>query len=226
MIPLDFPMMYTTDEPSTGIEPSDPAVESSSLSAFRLEHYLAEEHRHDRVALGIPPLGVNKATVKRYLPEVIQNMDSNASQVDATRGTMTESDERGCQGSFSTLASTTSDGSLEPIGAYNNNGSDYLAGAADTTSCSDQHMPPSLAGLGKTDMTPIKSEHALASSESHHMGSDTCEQDIELERFLIHHHKTSGRNRRERWRVGKQARVRKIIRQRKRSEEPGKEVTK
>jgi hypothetical protein len=193
MISLDFPTTNTADEPSTGIVSSDPDAESSSLSVLRLERYLSEEQIYERVALGMPPLGVNKATVKRYLPEIIQNMDSNASRVEATRGTITESDERGCRRSVTTSTSTTSDGSLEPIGTCNSNDNGYMAEASDlrllhTTSSPNQHITPSLAGLGKTDMTSIKSEHLLASSESNQKSSDTCEQDDEVERALMYVH--------------------------------------
>ncbi|KAL7792139.1 hypothetical protein V8C37DRAFT_380883 [Trichoderma ceciliae] len=220
-IPLDFPNTYTAGESSTDAEPSHPVVESSSLSALRLERYLAEEHCHERLALGMPPLGVNKATVKRYLPDIIRNIDSTSSQGRATCGTATDCDEGECRGSVAPSASTASDGSSEAINADSSNR--FLADTAPlgqllTTSSSNQHITPSLAGLSQADAAPLKSERALASSESHHMGSDTCEQDIEIERILMHH-RTRGRGRHEEWRVAKQARVRKHIRQRKRWEE-------
>lgn len=177
--------MYDAGETPTGIGPSNPADEPS-LSSRRLEHYLSEEHRSERIALGVQPLGVNKATVQNYLPELIQSVDSNVSQAEATVGTI-EPDEGVCWGSFTTLASSTSDGSSGSIRACNDSiDGDCLAEATNsgpllTTSSPDQHTGPSPARLGKPDVAPIKSEYALAGSESHLIAQDTAERDLELE---------------------------------------------
>lgn len=222
MIPLDFPATYDAEDIFTGVEPSDP-VDEPPLSARRLGHYLSEEQSHECIALGVQPLGVNKATVQNYLPDIIQSVDSNESQAEATVGTI-EPDEEVCWGSFTTLTSTTSDGSPGPIRACNSNSDvDYLAEATNSgpvlpTTSSDQYIAPGSSEPGKADVTPIKSEHAL---------------DPELEAILrgrqikMSSHKG---NRHERCRVekhaGKQARVLKIVRQRRRSKEPEKEMTK
>lgn len=189
MTPLDFPSTYTADESSAGSEPSDAGVRPSSLSALRLERYLAEENCHERLSLGVPPLGVNKATVRRYLPEIIQAADSDASLVEATRGTMTDCDKRGCRGSTTTATSTASDGSPDPVRANDSN--DALADAAASAllslaSSSNQPITPSLAGLGQTDMALFKPEQASAGSEFHRMGSDTCGQDLEAGLILMY----------------------------------------
>lgn len=222
MIPLDFPATYNAEEMPTGVEPSDP-VDEPSLSSRRLGHYLSEEQSHESILLGVQPLGVNKATVQNYLPEIIQSVDSNESQAEATVGTI-EPDEGVCWGSFTTLTSTTSDGSPGPIRVCNNDGDvDYLDEATNSgpllpTTSSDQYIAPGSAELGKADVAPIKSEHVL---------------DPELEAIVRGRHiKMSSHkgNRHERCRVGKhvgkQARVLKIVRQRRRSKEPEKEMAK
>lgn len=204
MIPLGLPTAYNADEISPGIESSDSADELL-LSARHLEHYLSEEHRHERIAVGAQPLAVNKATVHNYLPEILQSVDNVASQAEATVGTIIEPDEGEpeerepeegepdegvCWGSFTTLTSTTSDGSLEAIRVCdNNNDGDCLAGATDSrplhpTPSLDQHIAPSLARLGKTDVAPKKSKHALAGSEFHLIAQDTGERDFELEGIM------------------------------------------
>ncbi|RFU77262.1 hypothetical protein TARUN_4985 [Trichoderma arundinaceum] len=231
MMSLDFPSTYTADESPTGIEPLDPAIESSLLSAHRLERYLAVDYSHENVALGRRPSGANRATVRTYLQDIIHNIDGDVSQVGATRGTVVGSDERGCRGSVSTSASSPSDKSSEPINTNAHSSSDSLTEAAAqillrTMSSSRRDVvTSSLAGLSQTDKTPVKSEHALASSESHHMGSDTCEQDIDAEQTLIRHIMRR-QSSHDKWRVGKQARVRKHIRLRKRLEESRKDVAK
>lgn len=193
MLSLDFPITYHADEIFTGIGPSDSADEPS-LSARRLEHYLLEEQRHERVPLGVQPLAVNKATVQNYLPEVIQSVDSDA---EATVGTMIEPEEEVCWGSFTTLTSTTSDGSSGPIRACNNNNDvDYLAEATEPrplfpTPSSDQHISPSLARLGKTYVAPIESTHSLAGREFHLIAQDTGEHDLEIENIVRYAHNRS-----------------------------------
>lgn len=165
MIPLDFPATYNSEEMPTGVEPSDP-VEEPSLSSRRLGHYLSEEQSHERIVLGVQPLGVNKATVQNYLPEIIQSVDRNESQAEATVGTI-EPDEGVCWGSFTTLTSTTSDGSPGPIKVCNNNGDiDYSteatnSGALLPTTSLDQYIAPGSAELGKAEVTPTMPEHAL-----------------------------------------------------------------
>ncbi|KAL6910175.1 hypothetical protein GGI43DRAFT_3088 [Trichoderma evansii] len=247
MIPLDLPALdlpatYNTYETHPGMGTSDSADEPP-LSACHLEHYLSEEHRHERIALGEQPLTVNKATVQNYLPEIIQSVDNSASQAEATVGTITEPDEGElneaepdevepdegvCWGSFTTLTSTTSDGSLEAIRVCdNNNDGDCLAEATDSrllhpTPSLDQHIAPSLARLGKTDATPIKSQRALTGNEFHLIAQDAGEQYLELDGIVRDQIRMSSRNnnRHGRYRVEKQARVKKIVRQRKRSKEP------
>lgn len=192
MIPLDFPATYNTDEIPTGAVPSDP-VDEPLLSSRRLEQYLSEERRDERISLGMQPLGVNRATVQSYLPEIIQSVENNASQAEATVGTM-EPEEGVCWGSFTTLASTTSDGSSGPITACNNNKDDgYIAEAANsgplpTTPPSDQHSSPGPTRPGKPYVAPRESQHALASNESHLIAQDTAECDLELQDALRYVH--------------------------------------
>ncbi|KAK1245489.1 hypothetical protein MKX08_005118 [Trichoderma sp. CBMAI-0020] len=222
MIPLDFPVTYDTDEIPPGLEPSDPA-DGPLLSSRRLEPYLSEEHRNERIALGVQPLGVNRATVQNYLPELIQNMDNDASQAEATVGTM-EPEKGVCWGSFTTLASTSSDGSSGPITACNNNNNDdCITEAANprplpTTPSSDQHTAPSPERLGKLDVAPTEPQHALAGNEPHLIALDTAECDLELEGIVSKLYKTSSHRRRGGYRVENQARVKKTIRFKRRSE--------
>lgn len=187
---LDFPATYNTNEIWTGAGPWDPVDEPSR----HLEQYLSEERRDERIALGMQPLGINRATVQSYLPEIIQSVDNNASQAEATVGTIepevepeVEPEEGVCWGSFTTLTSTTSDGSSGPITAYKNkNEDDYIveatsSGSLPTTSPSDQHSSPGLARLDKPYEAPTKSQHALAGDGSHLIAQDTAECDLELE---------------------------------------------
>lgn len=230
MIPLDFPVTYNTDEMPTGVGPTDPADEPL-LSSRRLEPYLSEEHRNERITLGVQPLGVNRATVQSYLPEIIQSVDNNASQAEATVGTI-EPEEGVCWGSFTTLASTTSDGSSGPITACNNNNDDEnLAEAANprplpATPSSDQHTASSPARLPKQDAALVKLQHALAGSESHLIAQDTAECDLELEGIVSNLYKTSRHRRRVGYPVENQARVKKTIRFKRRSEKQQKEMKK
>jgi hypothetical protein len=193
MFPIDFPATYIADEIPTGVGPSDP-LDETLLSSRRLEQYLSEERRDERIALSMQPLGVNRATVQHYLPEIIQNMDNNTSQAEATVGTMepevepeVEPEEGVCWGSFTTLASTTSDGSSGPVTACENKNDDgYMAEAANsgplpTMPSSDQHHSPGPTSLGKPYVAPIQSQHALASNESHLVAQETAECDLELE---------------------------------------------
>ncbi|TFB05425.1 hypothetical protein CCMA1212_003186 [Trichoderma ghanense] len=204
MIPLDFPSTYSGDDPSAAGEPSGASVASSSLSGLRLERYLAEEHCHERLSLGVPTLGSNKATVKKYLDEIIHNIEGNeASQAGATCGTTTDCDERGSRRSTTSSISTSSAESSELAEAHNTN---------DAQKSSD--LIPSLAGLGGTDVARFKPEQAPADSESHHDGPDV-DEGLETGRILI----TRGHESHDRWRVGKRPRVRRNIRRRRRREE-------
>ncbi|KAM0512273.1 hypothetical protein ACHAPE_008968 [Trichoderma viride] len=239
MFPLDFPATYNADEIPTGVGPSDP-VDEPLLSSRRLEQYLSEERRDERIALGMQPLGVNRATVQHYLPEIIQSMDNNASQAEATVGTMepeVEPEEGVCWGSFTTLASTTSDGSSGPVTACKNENDDgYVAEAANsgplpTTSSSDQHSSPGPTRLGKPYVAPKELQHALASTESHLIAQDTAECDFELENIASNFLKTSRQRRRGGYRIENQARVRqarvkKTVRLVRRSEKQQKETKK
>lgn len=175
MIPLDFPSTYSGDDPSAAGEPSGASVASSSLSGLRLERYLAEEHCHERLSLGVPTLGSNKATVKKYLDEIIHNIEGNeASQAGATCGTTTDCDERGSRRSTTSSISTSSAESSELAEAHNTN---------DAQKSSD--LIPSLAGLGGTDVARFKPEQAPADSESHHDGPDV-DEGLETGRILMY----------------------------------------
>ncbi|KAL6880820.1 hypothetical protein J3F83DRAFT_710692 [Trichoderma novae-zelandiae] len=212
MIPLDFPSTYSGNDPSAAREPSGAGAASPSLSVLRLERYLAEEHCHERFLLGVPALGANRATVKSYLDEIIHNIDGNkASQAEATRGTTTDRGERGSQRSTASSASTSSSESAKLVEADESR--DALRDPPD--------MIPSLAGLGETDMARFKPEQASANSESHHDGPDLGEG-LETGHILMRHG-ARGRERDDRWRVGKRARVIKNIRRRRRREEPHKD---
>ncbi|KAL7902749.1 hypothetical protein HDV64DRAFT_275098 [Trichoderma sp. TUCIM 5745] len=204
MILLDFPATYDASEISTVEGPWDPVDESSR----RLEQYLSDERRDERIALGMQPLGVNRATVQSYLPEIVQRVDNNASQAEATVGTIepeVEPDEGVCWGSFTTLTSSTSDGSSGPITAYKIKiEDDYIAeatssGQLPTTSSSDQQSSPRLTSLDKRYEAPMKSQHALANDESHLIARDTAECDLELEDIA---------RRREGYQIEDQTRVR------------------
>ncbi|PON25777.1 hypothetical protein TGAM01_v205214 [Trichoderma gamsii] len=239
MIPLDFPATYNADEIPTGVGPSD-AVDETLLSSRRLEQYLSEERRGERIALGMQPLGVNRATVQHYLPEIIQSMDNNVSQAEATVGTMepeVEPEEGVCWGSFTTLASTTSDGSSGPVTACKNKSDDgYIAEAANSgpfpaTPSSDQHSSPGPTRLGKPYVAPIQSQHALASNESNLVAQDTAECDLELEDVASNFYKTISHRRRGGYQVEnqtrvRQARVKKTARLVRRSEKQQKETKK
>ncbi|PTB67689.1 hypothetical protein BBK36DRAFT_1197585 [Trichoderma citrinoviride] len=216
MMPLDFPSTYSGDDPSAAGEPSDTSAAPSSLSVLRLERYLAEEQCHERLMLGVPILGSNKATVKKYIHEIIHSIDGNdASQAGAIRGTMTDCDDKSSPKSTTSSMSTSSAESSELVEAHD---SKY-----DPRASSD--MIPSLAGLGETDMARFKPEQASADSESHNDGPDLggLEEELEVGRILMRH-RTRGHERHDRWRVGKQARVRRNIRRRRRQEEHKKEA--
>ncbi|KAL7944203.1 hypothetical protein V8C42DRAFT_83355 [Trichoderma barbatum] len=216
MMPLDLPSTITAEGPIAGTYPLNDSDDSSSLSVLRLERYLAEEHCHERLPLGVPPLGVNKATVKRYLPEIMQTMNSDASQAEGTRGTITDCDERGCRESASPSTSTASDTSPEPLRAHDS--SDTDSALLPLASFSNHYMAPGLVGLGQIDEALSKPERAPASSESHLIGSSTLEGDLETGHILIRH-RMRGFEGQNRWRVGKQTRVRRTVRRRRRSEE-------
>ncbi|UKZ80319.1 hypothetical protein TrVFT333_008077 [Trichoderma virens FT-333] len=217
MMPLDLPNTYTVEDPFAGTLPSDDGAESSSLSVLRLERYLAEEHYHERFPLGMHPLGINKATVRRYLPGIIQNVESDASQAEATRGTVTDCDDRGCQGSTTTTAtSTPSDASPEPIRAHDIN--DAASALLTLTPFSSHDMAPSLAGLSQTDVALVKPKDAPASNESHPINSETFDEDLEMGHILMRR-RVRGCDRHSKWRVGKQPRIHKSVRRRKRTPE-------
>ncbi|KAL7929639.1 hypothetical protein V8C35DRAFT_176568 [Trichoderma chlorosporum] len=219
MMPLDLPSTYAADGLSAATQALEDDVEFSSLSVLRIERYLAEEHHHERLSLGVQPLGVNRATVKRYLPDIIQAMDGDTSQAGATGGTMVVCDERSRRESTTattTATSSASDASPEPIRAHDSN--DATSGILPLASSPSRDMPPSLAGLDKSEAAVDKPKHALGSSESHIISADTCEEELELRRILMHH-RARGGDRNNRFRVEKQARVRRTVRMRKRSEE-------
>lgn len=158
MIPLDFPGTYSANDPSAAEEHSGASGTSSSLSVLRLERYLAEEQCHERFSLGVPALGSNRATVKKYLDEIIHNIDRNdASQAGATRGTATDCDERGPRRS-PTCSMSASPGETSEL-AETHDSKDTLRNPSD--------LNPSLAGLGEADMARFKPEQASADSESH-----------------------------------------------------------
>ncbi|KAK1251267.1 hypothetical protein MKX07_005822 [Trichoderma sp. CBMAI-0711] len=212
MIPLDFPGTYSADDPSAAEEPSGASGTSSSLSVLRLERYLAEEQCHERFSLGVPALGSNRATVKKYLDEIIHNIDRNdASQAGATRGTATDCDERGPRRSPTCSMSASSAESSE-LGETHES-KDTLRNPSD--------LNPSLAGLGEADMARFKPEQASADSESHL----DLEEGLETGQILMRD-RTRGHERHERhdrWRVGKRARVKRNIRQRRRRGESHKD---
>ncbi|KAL7810865.1 hypothetical protein V8C26DRAFT_422646 [Trichoderma gracile] len=209
MIPLDFPSTYFADDPSVAEEPSDASVTPSSLSVVRLERYLAEEQCHERVPLGVPALGSNRATVKKYLDDIKHHIDGNdASQAGATRGTRTDCDERGSRRSTTSSMSTSSAESSELVDTHDSK--DALRNPSDLNS--------SLAGLGETDMARFKPEQASADSESHH----DLEGGLGTGQILM----ARGHERHQRhdsWRVGKRARVKRDIRQRRRRGESHKD---
>ncbi|KAL6808826.1 hypothetical protein GGI42DRAFT_222944 [Trichoderma sp. SZMC 28013] len=215
MTPLDLPNAYAAEDPSAGTQPSDDG--DSSLFGRRLERYLAEEHIHERLPLGLHPLGVNKATVRRFLPEIIQNVDNDASQAEATLGATTDCDERDCRGSTTTLTSTTSDSSPEPIRAHDNN--DAASALLFPTSFSSYDMIPRVLEPSQADVSLVKPKHVQTSSESHLLGSDICEEDLEVGHILMQRRRMRDLEKHDKWRVGKHPRVRKAIRLRKRSEE-------
>ncbi|KAL6699157.1 hypothetical protein J3F84DRAFT_346034 [Trichoderma pleuroticola] len=215
MTPLDLPNTYAAEDPSAGTQPSDDG--DSSLLGRRLERYLAEEHIHERLPLGLHPLGVNKATVKRYLPEIIQSVGSDASQAEATLGATTDCEERDCRGSTTTLTCTTSDSSPEPIRAQDNK--DATSVLLPLISLSSYDMIPRILEPDEADAAPVKPKHVQTSSESHLLGSDLCEEDLEVGRILMQHWRMRDYERHDKWRVGKHPRVRKAIRLRKRLEE-------
>ncbi|KAL7912574.1 hypothetical protein GGI35DRAFT_255618 [Trichoderma velutinum] len=213
MTPLDLPYAYAAEDPSAGMQPSDDG-DSSLLLGRRLERYLAEEHNHERLPLGLHPLGVNKATVKRYLPGIIQNVDNDASQAEATHGATTDCDERDCRGSTSTLTSTTSESSQEPIRTHARN--DTASALLPLISLSSYDMIPSFLEPSQTDVALVKPKHAPTSSESHLIGSDICEDDLEVGHILMRRRMRGYDNHdnHDKWRVGKQPRVKRTIRMR------------
>ncbi|KAK4068045.1 hypothetical protein Trihar35433_6605 [Trichoderma harzianum] len=217
MMPLDLPNMDTAEDPSAGTQPSDEG-DSSLLFGRRLGRYLAEEHSHERVPLGLRPLGVNKATVKRYLPEIIQNVDNDASQAEATQGATTDCDERDCRGSTATLTSTTSDSSPEPIRAHDNKDAATVLLPL-ITSFSSYDMIPRFLEPDEIDTALVKPKQGQTSSESHLLGSDICEEDLEVGQILMQHRRMKHQEKHDKWRVGKHTRVKKSIRLRKRPEE-------
>ncbi|KAM6480407.1 hypothetical protein HDV62DRAFT_110159 [Trichoderma sp. SZMC 28011] len=215
MMPLDLPNTYAAEDPSAGTQPTDEG-DSSLLFGRRLERYLAEEHYHERI--GLHPLGVNKATVKRYLPEIIQNVDNDASQAEATQGATTDCDERDCRGSTATLTSTTSDSSPEPIRAHDkNNAATVLLPLI--TSFSSYDMIPRFLEPDEIETALVKPKQGQTSSESHLLGSDICEEDLEVGQILMQHRRMKHQEKHDKWRVGKHHRVKKSIRLRKRPEE-------
>ncbi|KAL7921818.1 hypothetical protein ACQKWADRAFT_114684 [Trichoderma austrokoningii] len=228
-ISLDFPTTYSIDEIPPGVGPSGP--DEPLLSSRRLEQYLSDELRNERIALGLQPLGVNRATVQHFLPEIIQSVDNDASQVEATVGTA-ETEEGVCWGSFTTMTSSTSDGSFGLVRACNNNNDDDSIaeptnpGPLRTTTSSDQNAAPSPATLGKSDVAPIKPQRSLTSNEDHLIAQDTAERDLELEALVSNHCRTSSRRRRGGYRAENQPRVKKTIRFNRRSEKQQKEKTK
>lgn len=189
MFPLDFPSTYAADESLPGMGHPDAAAAaagSTSLSAHCLERYLSEEHNHERFALGVPPSGANKATVRRYLPDILENTDSNASPAEATRGTTVGGDGRACRESIIRSRSTSSDGSLGLVKAHDCVDPLTEAAAASlarTTCSSKQDMTPRLAGLSQTHLTPL-TEHALAGESPHQVGVDTFQEELEMEQAL------------------------------------------
>ncbi|KAL6812764.1 hypothetical protein V8C40DRAFT_122092 [Trichoderma camerunense] len=215
MMPLDLLNVDVAEDPSAGTQPSDES-DSSLLFGRRLERYLAEEHYHERI--GRRPLGVNKATVKRYLPEIIQSVDNDASQAEATQGATTDCDERDCRGSMATLTSTTSDSSPEPIKAPDNqNAATVLLPLI--TSFSSYDMIPRFLEPDETDTALVKPKQGQTSSESHLLGSGICEEDLEVGHILMQHRRMKAHEKHDKWRVGKHPRVKKTIRLRKRPEE-------
>lgn len=209
MIPLDFPSTYSGDDPSAAGEPLDASVASSSLSVLRLERYLAEEQSYERLPLGVPPLGSNRATVKRYLDEITQNIDGNdASQAAATRGTTTDCGDRCSRRSTTFSVSSSSAESSGLVGAHESK----------AALCDSSNMMPSLAGIGETDMARFKLEQASADSESHDDGLDLEEGLLGAGQILMRN-RTEGHERHDRWRVGKRARVKRSVRRRRRREE-------
>ncbi|KKP05172.1 hypothetical protein THAR02_02767 [Trichoderma harzianum] len=185
MTPLDLPNTYAAEDPSAGTQPSDEG-DSSLLFGRRLERYLAEEHYHERI--GLHPLGVNRATVKRYLPEIIQSVDNAASQAEATQGATADCDERDCRGSATTLTSTTSGSSPEPIKAHDSNNTATVLLPL-ITSFSSYDMIPRFLEPDETDTVLVKPKHSQPSSESHLLGSGICEEDLEVGRNLMYVYK-------------------------------------
>ncbi|KAH0525546.1 hypothetical protein TsFJ059_007896 [Trichoderma semiorbis] len=217
MIPLDLPNVDAAEDPSAGTQPSDES-DSSLLLGRRLGRYLAEEHNHERVPLGLHPLGVNKATVKRYLPDIMQGVDNDASQAEATQGATTDCEEGECRGSTTTLASTTSGSSPDPIKAHNNNDAATVLLPL-ITSFSSYDMIPRFLEPDETDTALVKPKQGQTSSEFHLLGSDICEEDLEVGQILMQHRRMKHQENHDKWRVGKHKRVRKTIRLRKRPEE-------
>lgn len=234
MTPLDLPNTYVAEDPSAGTQPSDEG-DPSLLFGRRLERYLAEEHYHERI--GRHPLGVNKATVKRYLPEIIQSVDNDGSQAEATQGATTDCDERDCRGSTATLTSTTSDSSPEPIKAHDNKDAATVLLPL-ITSFSSYDMIPRFLEPDEIDTALVKPKQGHTSSESHLLGSGICEEDLEVGQILMYvynrlvdthssltinecrqHRRMKAHEKHDKWRVGKHPRVRKTIRLRKRPEE-------
>ncbi|KAK4065997.1 uncharacterized protein Triagg1_8306 [Trichoderma aggressivum f. europaeum] len=215
MMPLELPNAYTAEDPSAGTQPPDDG--DSSLFGRRLERYLAEEHIHERLPLGLHPLGVNKATVRRFLPEIIQNVDNDASRAEATLGATTDCDERDCRGSTTTLTCTTSDSSPEAIEAHDHN--DAASVLLFPTSFPSYDMIPSFLEPSQADVSLVQPKHVQTSSESHLLGSGTCEEDLEVGRILMQRRRRRDVEKHDKWRVGKHPRVKKAIRLRKRSEE-------
>ncbi|KAL5091704.1 hypothetical protein Trisim1_002918 [Trichoderma cf. simile WF8] len=215
MMPLDLPNMFAAEDPSAGTQPSDEG-DPSLLFGRRLERYLAEEHYHERI--GRHPLGVNKATVKRYLPEIIQSVDNDGSQAEATQGATTDCDERDCRGSTATLTSTTSDSSPEPIKAHDNKDAATVLLPL-ITSFSSYDMIPRFLEPDEIGTALVKPKQGHTSSESHLLGSSICEEDLEVGQILMQHRRMKAHEKHDKWRVGKHPRVRKTIRLRKRPEE-------
>lgn len=234
MMPLDLPNVDIAEDPSAGTQPSDEG-DPSLLFGRRLERYLAEEHYHERI--GRHPLAVNKATVKRYLPEIIQSVDNDASHAEATQGATTDCDERDCRGSTATLTSTTSDSSPEPIRAHDSKDAATVLLPL-IASFSSYDMIPRFLEPDEIDTALVKPKQGQTSSESRLLGSDICEEDLEVGQILMYvynrlvdthpsltvnecrqHRRMKHQEKHDKWRVGKHPRVRKTIRLRKRPEE-------